>query len=157
MKTRDLTELAAIPVVVVILGALALIMLAFDAGVWAWLLVGVAGAVVAALVVWVVATRRLHPAPSAAPPTHRRRMTAAQGSTRRVLVVADDCATSDAFVSAVVAHAGGSGRDGERRGDHQGERLRGGENTRPAGRDDREVVRPGRSGNALQRPGGGQR
>ena len=107
MKTRDLTEFAAIPVVVLILGSLALIMLAFDAGVWAWLLVGVAAAVASALVVWVVATRRLHPAPSAAPPTHRRPATTGQAHTRRVLVVADDCATSDAFVSAVVAHADG--------------------------------------------------
>jgi peptidyl-tRNA hydrolase len=107
MKSRDLTEFAAIPVVAVVLGALAVIMLAFDAGLWAWLLVGLSSAVVAAVVIRMAASRRVHPPASAAPPTRPRRTAPGPGESFRVLVVADDCATSSGFVEAIVAHADG--------------------------------------------------
>lgn len=106
MKGRNLVEFSAIPVVIVILGVLAVIMVAFDLGVWAWLVVGAVIVVVAAVVVWLVSAMHRHPAASAAPPTAPRRADAGD-STHRVLVVADDCATSDAFVSTVVEHAAG--------------------------------------------------
>jgi GABA permease len=48
-----------------------------------------------------------HPAVSAAPPPARRPDDRGAGSSHRVLVVADDCATSEAFVSTIVEHADG--------------------------------------------------
>ncbi|MGL6280421.1 MAG: hypothetical protein ACRC50_12810 [Gaiella sp.] len=104
MRQRDLTEFGAIPVVAVIIGALALIMLAFDAGTVAWLLLGLGAVIAAAAVTWFVAARHRHPPVAAAPPTTTR---PSDASVHRVLVVADDCATDDAFVSAVTAHAAG--------------------------------------------------
>jgi hypothetical protein len=120
MKGRNLVEFSAIPVVILILGVLAVIMVAFDLGVWAWLVVGAVIVVMAAVVVWLVSAMHQHPAGSAAPPPARRPDDRGAGSTHRVLVVADDCATSEAFVSTIVERADGRPADARRR------RLRGG-------------------------------
>jgi hypothetical protein len=107
MKGRNLVEFSAIPVVVVILGMLAVIMVAFDVGAWAWLVVGATVVVVAAVVVWLVSAMHRHPASFAAPSVPPRAVGGDGSATHRVLVVADDCATSDAFVSTIVEHAAG--------------------------------------------------
>ena len=107
MKSRDLVEFSAIPVVAVILGVLAVIMVAFDLGVWAWLVVGAAIVVMATVVVWLVSAMHRHPASSAAPPAPPRPAGRDGNANHRVLVVADDCATSEAFVATIVEHAAG--------------------------------------------------
>jgi F0F1-type ATP synthase assembly protein I len=51
MKLTTQKEFVAIPIVVVMLGALFVIFAAADVGLWAWLVVGVVGLVVCALLV----------------------------------------------------------------------------------------------------------
>jgi hypothetical protein len=84
-------EFAAIPIVAVMLGALAIILWAADAGVWAWLTVGIVA--LGALVVWMVVYMRRphHPARAPAPLPTR-----VDDDVHRVLVIADDdCPPAD--------------------------------------------------------------
>ena len=97
-------EFMAIPIVVVMLGVLFVLFAAFDAGLWAWLLVGAAGLVVCALLVWQIARTHRHPAARDAPRAPRP---PGGGSVHRVLVVADDACTPDALRAAIAGHAGG--------------------------------------------------
>ena len=102
MKTR--TEFMAIPIVAVVLGALFLVLLASEAGVWGWILFG-AGAVIAfALVVLVVGRRHQHPSELDAPAPRAR---APQDGKHRVLVVSDGTSTSQRFREEVTGRAAG--------------------------------------------------
>ncbi|HXV33573.1 MAG TPA: hypothetical protein VD769_06155 [Gaiellaceae bacterium] len=102
MKTR--TEFMAIPIVAVVLGALFLVLLASEAGVWGWVLFG-AGAIAALLVVVLLVGRRhQHPSELDAPVPRAR---AAEDEAYRVLVVSDGTSTSRAFHDEVVARAAG--------------------------------------------------
>jgi hypothetical protein len=94
VKSENKIEFAAIPIVAVTLGILFVLFLAYDQGLWAWLLVGALGIVLAALVARAVSKRTRHPSIDAAPT-----VTAgpARDGTHRVLVVADDSVTSEAF------------------------------------------------------------
>lgn len=95
-------EFSAIPVVAVMLGALAVILWAADAGMWAWLTVGIVA--LAVLVVFtVVYMRRPHHPSSAPTPAH------VDDGVHRMLVIADDdCSPPD--LGAALAGGGGAGR-----------------------------------------------
>jgi hypothetical protein len=112
MKKGELREFAAIPIVALVLGLLFVVLAAFDAGLWAWLLVGPGCIVVAALVLWGYARRHRHPPSTAAPARAARGAAREAGATEappvhRVLVVADDSCTTDAFRTTIVEHAAG--------------------------------------------------
>lgn len=97
-------ELAAIPIVAVILGIGVVIAVAGDQGTWAWVLVGVAGLVLLFLLAWLYARRNPHaaanqPAPQVAAP--------ADAETYRVLVIADESCVDPAFAEQLAGHAGG--------------------------------------------------
>jgi hypothetical protein len=78
-------EFAAIPIVAVMLGALAIIFWAADAGVWAWIVLGIVALL--ALVAWTLAyMRRPHHLAPGPPPAQRH----VEDGIRRVLVIADD-------------------------------------------------------------------
>jgi hypothetical protein len=90
MDRRRSWEFSAIPIVAVVLGALAIILWAADAGMWAWLAVGIIA--LAALVVFTVAYMRRphHPTAAAPVPAH------VDDGVHRVLVIADDdCPPAD--------------------------------------------------------------
>lgn len=82
-------EFAAIPIVAVMVGVLAIILWAADAGMAAWLTVGIVA--LGALVVWLVVYMRKPNHPTAAPtPAH------VDDDVHRVLVIADDdCPPAD--------------------------------------------------------------
>ena len=103
MKLLRQREFIAIPMVIVMLGVLFVLFAAFDAGLWAWLLVGAAGVVVCALLLGSYARRHRHPAAEDAPRTRR----AGDGSVHRVLVIADDACTPEALRAAISEHANG--------------------------------------------------
>ncbi|MGE5273961.1 MAG: hypothetical protein ACM3QU_09430 [Verrucomicrobiota bacterium] len=95
-------EFSAIPVVAVMLGALAIILWAADAGMWAWLMVGIAalGALVVAAVVY---ARRPHHLLRAPTPAH------VDDGVHRVLMIADDdCPPPD--LGAALAGSGDAAR-----------------------------------------------
>ena len=97
-------EFLAIPVTVVILGVLFVLFAAFQAGLWAWLLVGAVGVVVCTMLVLAYARGHRHPLASGAPAGGR---TSHEGSVHRILVVADDACTPAALRTATVGHAHG--------------------------------------------------
>ena len=103
MKRFKQWEFAAIPLVIVMLGVLFILFAAFDAGPWAWLLVGAAGLVVCLSLVAGYARRHRHPDALDAPRALRR---TGDGSIYRVLVVADDACPDEALRTAIGAHAG---------------------------------------------------
>lgn len=103
MKSDNKIEFAAIPIVVVVLGFLFVLFLAYDLGLWAWLLVGALGILLAALVARSAGRRMRHPAIDAAPEVSRVRAT--NDNVHRVLVIADESVTSDAFRSALATDA----------------------------------------------------
>lgn len=94
----------AIPLVVVILGVLFVLFAAFEAGLWAWLLVGAIGVVVCVLLGARVAKSHRHPAAGDAPPGLP---SAGDESVHLVLVIADDACTSEALRAAIDEHANG--------------------------------------------------
>lgn len=104
VKNENKIEFAAIPIVAVTLGILFVLFLAYDQGLWAWLVVGALGILLAALVARSAARRNRHPSPQAAPSAAA---VPAAGGTHRVLVVADESVTSAAFRDAIAGHAGG--------------------------------------------------
>ena len=103
--SRRSWEFAAIPITLVLLGLLAIILWAADAGPWAWLVVGAVG-LIAVVAVALVGMRRPH---------HPSTPWRADGSAprvddgvHRVLVIADDaCAAADLGAALV---EGGGGR-----------------------------------------------
>jgi hypothetical protein len=101
-------ELAAIPIVAVVLGVLLVLVLAYSLGLWAWLLVGAAALVLGAIVLRVAGRRRLHPPVADAPPTGSAAAgTRSDPRTYRVLVVADESCTDPAFPARLREHAAG--------------------------------------------------
>ena len=105
MKFSKQPEFMAIPLVLVILGALFLLFWAASVGVWAWLLVGAVGLVVCALLVMRVAKSGKNPVTRDAPPVSQP---AGGASTHRVLVIADDVASPEALRTAFAEQADGS-------------------------------------------------
>ena len=102
-------ELMAIPIVVVIFGIGLVILLASEQGLWAWLLIGIAGLLLAAIIVARFARKNPHPAVSAPPPPTGAAAAAvpAAGGLFRVLVIADESCVDSSFPAALSAHAGG--------------------------------------------------
>jgi hypothetical protein len=94
-------EFLAIPLVVLLLGGLALLFVVAYSANWAWLLAVVPALAGAALVGWAIFGRSR---PAAEPPSVRPRD---GGDAYRLLVIADESGTSDAFRDAVVPHAAG--------------------------------------------------
>lgn len=104
MKSDDKIEFAAIPIVAVILGFLLVLFVAFEAGLWAWLLLGALLVLLTALVARSLGRRNRHPSAAAAPTGST---VPAGDGVHRVLVVADESVTSPAFVDTIRAHAAG--------------------------------------------------
>jgi hypothetical protein len=100
------TELAAIPIVLVLLGVLFAVMLLAELGTWGWVVFGVACVLALALVVVLLARRSRHPSDLDAPSTAGRRAAEPDG-TYRMVVVCDESCTSPSFVDEVVRHAAG--------------------------------------------------
>jgi hypothetical protein len=100
-------ELMAIPIVALILGGGLILALASEAGLWAWLLVGVAAVVLAALLLLRYARRNPHPAASQPAPTPAPAAEATDGDTYRVLVIADESCVDPGFPAQIAGHADG--------------------------------------------------
>ena len=98
-------ELMAIPIVALIFGGGLILALASAAGMWAWLLVGAAGIVLAVLLLVVYARRNPHPV--AARPAPATAAAPAADETYRVLVIADESCVDPQFAGQVAAHAEG--------------------------------------------------
>jgi hypothetical protein len=98
-------EFAAIPIVAVILGFGVALMFAGEAGAWAWVALGLATLALGILVAVLVGRRSVHPADAVAP--RPAAAPAGDPAIRRVLLVADESCTSEAFVAAVRGHGGG--------------------------------------------------
>ena len=98
-------ELMAIPIVALIFGGGLILALASVAGMWAWLLVGVAGIVLAVLLLVVYARRNPHPA--AGEPAPATAGAPAADETYRVLVISDDSCVDPQFAGQIAAHAEG--------------------------------------------------
>jgi hypothetical protein len=95
MSRDDRVEFAAIPLVLGLLAAGALLLLSVATEQWAWLLVAVPVAAVGAVAAWAMRNRR-PPPPDLAPRTQGR----ADG-VHRILVVADEGVASSAFSAAI--------------------------------------------------------
>jgi len=95
------TEFLAIPLVVLVLGGLALLLVAAYSAEWAWLLAAVPVLAGGALIAWAIFGRSR---PAAEPPRVRPRD---GGDAYRLLVIADESGTSDSFRDAVVPHTAG--------------------------------------------------
>ena len=109
MKREDLREFSAIPMVLFVLGILALIMLAFTRGLWAWLGLGLLFVVALAAVALVGMARPHHPNASSANSRSPRVEPEEDDHVYRVLVVADEaCGPSD--LAPALTHHGGNGR-----------------------------------------------
>ena len=106
MKNDNRTELAAIPIVVALLGVLFAIMVLAELGTWGWVLFAVACVVALVLVVVLLARRPKHASDLDAPSTAARRASATDG-TFRIVVVCDDSCTSPTFVEELARRAAG--------------------------------------------------
>jgi len=104
MKSENKIEFAAIPIVAATLGILFVLFLAYDQGLWAWLVVGALGIVLAALVARSAARRNRHPSLQSAPAVVAAPAT---DNKHRVLVIADESVSSAAFQEAIAGHAAG--------------------------------------------------
>jgi hypothetical protein len=98
-------EFIAIPVVIVLLGVIFVLMLAAEAGVWAWIVVTTALVALGLIAIGLVVRRHRHPsafdAPATAPtPT-------SPSDAYRVLIVADDTLSERAFRDEIAPHAAG--------------------------------------------------
>ena len=96
-------ELGAVPIVLGVLGALALIMLAYTQGLWAWLALGavVLGGIVGTALYRAFTPR--HPQGSSSPQPERA---AGPDGVHRVLVVADDACAPERLGAALARHGG---------------------------------------------------
>ncbi len=104
------TELMAIPIVAVLFGIGLVLFIASAKGVWAWLFVGAAGLVLAAVLIARYARRNPHPvAATPAPTATPASVPAAAGAdtTYRVLVIADESCVEPSFAAELSDHAGG--------------------------------------------------
>jgi hypothetical protein len=95
MSRDDRVEFAAIPLVLALLAAGALLLLSVATEQWAWLLVAVPVLAVGAVAAWAMQTRR-QPPPDLAPKAQGR-----GDGVHRILVVADAGVTASAFRDAI--------------------------------------------------------
>lgn len=95
MRRDDRVEFAAIPIVLALLAAGALLLLSAATEQWAWLLVAVPVLAVGAVAAWAMRSRR-PPPPDLAPRPHER-----GDSVHRILVVADEGVAAGAFRDAI--------------------------------------------------------
>jgi hypothetical protein len=96
MKRENLREFAAIPIVVVLLGLLAVVLFAADAGLWAWIVVGVVLLVALVVVALVTVARPHHPRAQASPSRPAGAAAPVGDGVHRTLVIADDaCAPGE--------------------------------------------------------------
>ena len=103
MKSDTRTELMALPIVAVIFGVGIALAAASIAGPLAWLLVGVAGTVLAVLLIAIYSRRHPHPAAETPPPAAAQ----AADDVYRVLVIADESCIDPGFPAQLAAHADG--------------------------------------------------
>jgi hypothetical protein len=104
------TELMAIPIVAVLFGIGLVLFIASTKGVWAWLFVGAAGLVLAAVLIARYARRNPHPVAATPAPTVTPAAApagAGADTTYRVLVIADESCVEPSFAAELVNHAGG--------------------------------------------------
>jgi hypothetical protein len=105
MNSDTRTELMAIPIVAIVFVVGIVLLAASVAGAWAWVLIGVGGLSLLALLAIRYARRNPHPAASAPPP---EALTADPADdTFRVLVIADESCVDPAFPAQLAAHANG--------------------------------------------------
>lgn len=104
MKDDKRMELAAVPIVLALLGILFAIMLLAEFGTWGWIIFGIAAVIALVVIVAVVGRRHQHPSELDAPVTRAR---AADDGKRRILVISDGASTSSAFTDEVVGRAAG--------------------------------------------------
>jgi hypothetical protein len=96
MKRENLREFAAIPIVLVLLGLLAIVLFAADAGLWAWIGVGVVVLVALVVVALVTMARPHHPRAHASPSYPAGAAAPIGDGVHRTLVIADDaCAPGE--------------------------------------------------------------
>ena len=100
-------ELMAIPIVAVLFGIGLVLFIAASEGLWAWLFVGAAGVLVAALVIARYARRNPHPAVSTPAPQSPPGTGVGDDGTYRVLVIADESCVDPAFAVELSEHAAG--------------------------------------------------
>jgi len=104
------TELMAIPIVAVLFGIGLVLFIASANGIWAWLFVGAAGLVLAAVLIARYAKRNPHPV-AATPAPHATPASApavaATDAAYRVLVIADESCVEPSFAAELSDHAAG--------------------------------------------------
>jgi hypothetical protein len=104
MFRSDRVEFMAIPLMVVLLGALFVVFAVAEIGVWAWILTGAVILAAILLLVWRVAERHRHPPAADAPrPAEQPRPAGAH----RILVVADQSCAPGAIRETVAARSAG--------------------------------------------------
>ena len=94
----------AVPIVAVVLGVIFLVLVSAEAGVWGWIVFGIAAVFALVLLLVVLGRRHQHPSDLDAPVS---RAPGRQDGTFRVLVISDGSATSPAFHHEVVSRAAG--------------------------------------------------
>ncbi len=101
-------ELMAIPIVAVLFGIGLVLAIAASVGLWAWLLVGLAGLLLVILVMARFVRRHPHPAAETpAPAAGAVPPSSAPDGAYRVLVIADESCIDPAFPAQLAGHAGG--------------------------------------------------
>ena len=96
MQRENLREFAAIPIVVVLLGLLAVVLFASDAGLWAWIVVGIVLLVALVVVALVTMARPHHPRAHASPSRPAGAAAPVDDGVHRTLVIVDDaCAPGE--------------------------------------------------------------
>ena len=101
MKRENLREFAAIPIVVVLLGLLAVVLFAADAGLWAWIVVGIVVLVALVVVALVTMARPHHPRAHASPSRPAGAVAPVSDGVHRTLVIADDACAPDELGHAI--------------------------------------------------------
>jgi hypothetical protein len=101
MRSR---EFMAVPIVAVILGVIFLVMVTAEAGIWGWIIFGIAALLGLVVIAAALGRRHQHPSDLDAPATRPSRR---QDGTFRVLVVSDGSAASQAIQDEVVSRAAG--------------------------------------------------
>ena len=101
MKREDMREFGAIPIVVVLLGILGVILWAADAGLWAWIVVGVVVLIALVAFALVYMSRPQHPARRASPSLPAGAAPRVDDGVHRTLVIADDACPPDELGRAI--------------------------------------------------------
>jgi hypothetical protein len=101
MKREAMREFGAIPIVVVLLGILAVILWAADAGVWVWIVVGAVVLVALVVVALLYMSRPHHPARPASPSLPAGAAARVDDGVHRTLVIVDDACGPDELGRAI--------------------------------------------------------